>query len=262
MTQEELTVDSIRKMETISEAETLRHLKLSLQMPSLLNSLLDRKIVEQTAIKEKIFLTEQELQVAADRFRFERNLISSQATVDWLTKYNLSVTEFEEMVRRNLLWQKLAEHLFKDKAEAYFYAHHLDYYQAVIYQIVLPNFDLAMELFYGIQERELSFWDLAHQYIEDVELRRRGGYLGQKSRDRLRPEVAAAVFSSANRVPQVLKPIAVEKKAYLIYVEEIIQPTLDGSLRQNIIEQLFNNWLSQQRLAASDRLQIDERVAQ
>ena len=258
MNQKELAVNSIAKPETVSASEIIRHLKLSQQMPSVLASLVDWRIIEQTAAREKIFLSEQELQLAADRFRFEQNLISSKDTLNWFEKYHLSVTEFEELIRRTLLWRKLTEHLFQDKAEAYFYAHQLDYYQAVMYQIVLADFDLAMELFYGIQERELSFWDLAHQYIEDTELRRRGGYLGQKSRDRLRPEIAAAVFSTANKVPQVLKPIAVEKKTYLIYVEEIIQPTLDLSLRRTIIEQLSKNWLSQQRLAKSDRLQISD----
>ena len=258
MKQEKLAINSIPKSDTVSVAEIVRHLKLSQQIPSVLASLIEREIIEQTAARERIFLSEQELQVAADRFRFEQNLISSKDTLNWLEKYHLSVTEFEELVKDSLLWRKLAEHLFQDKAEAYFYAHQIDYYQAVVYQILLSDFDLAMELFYGIQEQELSFWDLAHQYIEDTELRRRGGYLGQKSREQLRPEIAAAVFSTANQVPQVLKPISVEKETYLIYVEEIIQPTLDSSLRRTIVEQLFKNWLSQQRLAKSDRIQITD----
>lgn len=41
-----------------------------------------------------------------------------------------------------------------------------------------------------------------------------------------------------------------------MYVEEIIQPTLDRSLRQTIVKQLFENWLSQQRQQAIDNLQI------
>jgi hypothetical protein len=52
--------------------------------------------------------------------------------------------------------------------------------------------------------------------------------------------------------------IAIAKKTHLIYVEEIIQPTLDRSLRQTIVEQLFENWLSQQRQQAIDNLQITD----
>jgi hypothetical protein len=47
-----------------------------------------------------------------------------------------------------------------------------------MYEIVLDDEDLAMELFYGIQEGEMSFYEVAHQYIQDMELRRKGGYRG------------------------------------------------------------------------------------
>ncbi|MGF1587958.1 MAG: peptidylprolyl isomerase [Pleurocapsa sp.] len=254
MTQEQLAVNPLPKAETISLADIVRHLKLSQQMPSVMTGLINQKIIEQTVAQENLPVAEQELQVAADRFRFEHNLLSSQATLNWLEKHHLSVTEFEELIEGTLLAQKLAEHLFKDRVEAYFYSHQLDYDQAVIYEIVLSDFDLAMELFYGIQEQELSFWDLAHQYIQDTELRRRGGYRGQKSRKQLQPEIAAAVFSTANSIPQLLKPIAIGNKTHLVYVEEIIQPTLDLSLSQTIVKQLFENWLSQQREQAIDNL--------
>lgn len=247
MTQEQLAGNPSFKLSTISLAEIVRHLKLSQQMPSVMTGLINQKIIEQTVGQENLPITEQELQIAADRFRFEHNLLSSKATLNWLEKHHLSVTEFEELIEGTLLAQKLAEHLFQERVEAYFYSHQLDYYQAVIYEIVLSDFDLAMELFYGVQEQELSFWDLAHQYIQDTELRRCGGYRGAKSREQLQPEIAAAVFSPTNSVPQLLKPIAIEKKTHLVYVEEIIQPTLDKPLRQTIIKQLFENWLSQQR---------------
>ena len=248
MNQKQLALDKPLNIAEISTNELVKHLKLSLQMPQVLTSLIDRKIINQTAEREDVIIEDEELQAAADRFRFENNLIGSQDTLKWLNNYHLSVTEFEELIRNNLLRQKLGQHLFKDKVEPYFYAHQLDYNQASLYEIVLPNFNLAMELFYGIEEKELSFWDLAHQYIEDDRLRRRGGYIGLKTRDRLHAEIAAEVFVFDNaRLPRVLKPIAVEKKTHLIYVEEIIQPVLNDSLRQKIVSKLYEDWLAKQR---------------
>ena len=248
MNQKQLTLDQPINIAEISTNELVKHLKLSLQMPQVLTSLINQKIINLTAEREGIVIKEEELQAAADRFRFQNNLIASQDTLKWLNNYHLSVTEFEELVKSNLLRQKLGRHLFKDKVEPHFYAHQLDYNQASLYEIVLPSFNLAMELFYGIEEKELSFWDLAHQYIEDARLRRRGGYIGLKTRDRLHPEIAAEVFVFSNaRLPRVLKPIAVEKKTHLIYVEEIIQPVLNDSLRQKIMNQLYETWLSKQR---------------
>ena len=248
MNQEQLTIDKPINMADISTSDLVKHLKLSLQMPNVLTGLVNQKIINQTAEQEGVIIEDEELQAAADRFRFENNLISSQDTLKWLNSYHLSVTEFEESIENNLLRQKLGKHLFKDKVEPYFYAHQLDYNQASLYEIVLPNFNLAMELFYGIEEKELSFWDLAHQYIEDDRLRRCGGYIGLKTRDRLHPEIAAEVFVFDNaQLPQILKPIAVEKKAHLIYVEEIIQPVLNDSLRQKIMDRLYESWLNKQR---------------
>ena len=257
MTSKQLTAQPISEIAVISAAEIVQHLKLTRQMPRILARVVNQKIIEHTATKHKIKLSEQELQTAADRFRYEKELISSTATVNWLEKYHLSVTEFEQLIQNTLLAKKLAQHLFQNQIEAHFYANQLNYYQAVIYEIVIADADLAMELYYGIQEQELSFWNLAHEYIEDQELRRRGGYQGKKGRTQLHPEIAAAVFlQTRENLPLVLKPIMINKKTHLIYVEEIIEPNLDKPLRQTIQNQLFENWLAQQRQQLAEHLQL------
>jgi parvulin-like peptidyl-prolyl isomerase len=227
---------------SISPTEVIRYLKLSRQMPDILQNITNQKIIEKTATEQKVIVSEQELQQAADRFRLENNLFTSKDTLKWLEKHGLSVEEFEESIKTSALSIKLAQHLFSDRVEAYFYEHQANYTKAVIYEIVLTDFNLAMELFFGIQEQEFNFWQLAHEYIQDDELRRRGGYSGIMTRNQLKPEISAAVFAA--NPPQILKPIAVEKCTHLIYVEEIIQPKLDRKLSYKIITQLFNNWLA------------------
>src|SRR4028118_788284 len=101
-----------------------------------------------------------------------------------------------------------------------------------------------MELFYAIQEGEMSFYDVAHQYIQDTELRRAGGYRGILRRKELKPEISPAVFAA--KPPQVLKPIVTSSGVHLILVEEIIQPELDDKLRSQIMFDLFSEWLKQQ----------------
>jgi hypothetical protein len=93
-----------------------------------------------------------------------------------LQKQGLSLDDFEAIVQFNLLSGKLAEHLFADKIESYFVEHQLDYTGAVIYEVVLADQAMAEELYESIQEEEISFQEVAHRYIEDVELRRKGGY--------------------------------------------------------------------------------------
>jgi parvulin-like peptidyl-prolyl isomerase len=120
----------------------------------------------------------------------------------------------------------------------------LDYAGVVMYEVVLDDEDLAIELFYGIQEGEMSFYEVAHQYIQDTELRRKGGYRGIVRRKELKPEISAAVFAA--KPPQVLKPIVTSSGVNLILVEEIIQPELDDKLSSQIMFNLFDEWLQQQ----------------
>lgn len=101
-----------------------------------------------------------------------------------------------------------------------------------------------MELFYGIKEREFSFWDVAHQYIQELELRYCGGYRGYLKRNQLKPEISTAVFAA--KPPQVLKPILVDKQTYLVYVSEIIKPKFNNKIRYQIVTQLFDQWLEKQ----------------
>jgi parvulin-like peptidyl-prolyl isomerase len=140
--------------------------------------------------------------------------------------------------------EKLAQHLFGDNIEPWFVEHQLDYAGAVIYEVVLDDEDLAMELFYTLQEGEMKFFEIAQQYIEDTELRRRGGYRGVVRRTEMNPEISAAVFGA--KLPQVLKPIVTAKGVHLILLEEVVKPQLDNTLRHQIVADLFSEWIKQQ----------------
>lgn len=116
--------------------------------------------------------------------------------------------------------------------------------EVVTYEVILDDEDLALELFYAIQEGEINFQEVARQYIQNTELRRSGGYRGRRHRKDFKPEIVAAVFAATS--PQILKPIVTPKGVHLIWVEEIIQPQLDEKLRVKILADLFSAWLKQQ----------------
>jgi parvulin-like peptidyl-prolyl isomerase len=229
---------------TISHDEILHQIKLSCQIPSVVEGILTRKIIARVAEEAGIKAEPEELQQAADSLRLMSNLRSADATWSWLQKHNLSLDDFEEMVYATVISSKLAQHLFADKVEPFFVEHQLDYAQVVMYEVVLDDEDLAMELFYALQEGEISFPEVAHQYIQDKSLRRSGGYRGTLRRTDLKPEISAAVFAATP--PQILKPIVTSKGAHLLLVEELIQPQLDDTLSQKIFSDLFSEWLKQQ----------------
>jgi parvulin-like peptidyl-prolyl isomerase len=229
--------------------------KLSCRVPALVNEILTRKIIAASAQQANLPVEPVELQQAADRLRSQNNLWTAEETWTWLQKHGLSLDNFEAMALHDLLSAKLAQHLFGQTVEPFFAQHQLDYVQVVLSEVVLDNHDLALELFYAIQEQEMSFATVAQQYSSEPDRRRQGGYRGILRRADLRPEISAAVFAA--QPPALLKPIVINKKSYLMYVEEIIQPVLDDHLRSQILGELFEDWLKRQVREAIETVKVE-----
>lgn len=227
----------------LSSEEMIQHIKLSFQIPDVLEAIASQKIITETALAAGIVVESEELQAEGDSWRLANSLVTAQETWSWLEKHYLSLEEFEEVTERKILARKLANHLFAEQVERFFYENQFNYAAAVTYEVVLENRDSALELCYAVQEGEVSFPEIAREYIVDPELRSALGYQGKRHRQDFRPEIAAAVFAA--NPPQILKPITTPKGVYLIWVEEIIQPELDEELRLQIQEELFANWLKE-----------------
>lgn len=228
----------------IKDRELIYEAKISGKISELVQSILRRNVIAAQINKAGIELTAVELQQAADRFRIVNQLETTEATKKWLEDGGLSLDDFEYIVTQELLAHKLAEHLFCQRVEQFFHQNLLDYSGAILYEVILEDRDLAMEIFYSLQEGDLSFADVAHQYSSGLELRRRGGYIGKVSRKQLHPEISAAVFAA--KPPQLISPITTAVGVHLIQVEEIITPKLDEQLYQQILAQMFDLWLDAQ----------------
>jgi len=228
----------------ISCENIVHQVKLSGQIPCLIEGIVSRIIITLAAQEAGIKVEAQELQKAADNMRFINQLQSADDTWVWLQEHSLSLNDFEEIVYTNILSKKLAKYLFADRVEPYFLSHQLDYAGAVMYEIVLDDQDLAIELFSAIAEGQMSFYQVARQYIQDTDLCRIGGYRGIVHHQQMKPEISAAVFAA--KPPQVLKPMVTSQGIHLILIEEIIQPQLDEKLRYEILADLFGSWVKQQ----------------
>lgn len=150
---------------TITNEDILQQVKFSCQLPEMIDQIVKRQIIEEAVTEAGIKVEDEELQQAADQFRLMNKLDTSKDTHLWLEKNQFSVSDFEKVLEFGVMSGKLMQHLFSDKVEPYFYANQLSYASAVIYEIVLDDPDLAMELFYSIQEKEVTFYEVARQYI-------------------------------------------------------------------------------------------------
>ena len=239
----------------ITLQDSIEEAKISGKFTELIQGFLRRQIIAQQAQQLGIETTAQELQVAADLLRKNQKLDTAEATLKWLKTNFLSVDDFEKIVVHKLITEKLAQHLFGDRVEHYFHQNTLEYSGATIYEVVLDNRELAMEIFYSLQEGDLNFADVAHQYLPDSEHKRRGGYLGTVNRQQIRPEISAAVFAA--KPPQLIKPVVTAIGVHLIYVEQITQPKLDEILHHKILMDMFDAWLNEQVASVTEQISIE-----
>ncbi|MDF5724063.1 MAG: peptidylprolyl isomerase [Rhizonema sp. PD37] len=233
------------KVLKVSTKDLIEQIKISCQMPKLIEGIATRKIITDAANKAGIKVEIEELQQTADNLRLANQLIRAKDTWSWMEKHHLSLDDFEQVVYTNLLSNKLITHLFADRVETLLSEYQLDYAEAVTYEIIFDDEDLALELFEALKQGKISFPEVAHKHIQNPELRRTGGYQGiLRYKDFKRQEIAIAVFNATP--PQILKPIVTLEGVHLIWVEEVIQPKLDRRLRVKILEDLFTSWLKQQ----------------
>jgi parvulin-like peptidyl-prolyl isomerase len=149
--------------------------------------------------------------------------------------------DWEEGIVARLKEQKLAAHLFDKEVEKFFAQNKLDYDRVLLYQLVVSSEKLARELFYQIEEKEISFYQAAHLYDIDPIRRYRCGCEGKIERQKLMPAIAAAVFG--NPLGEVVGPIKIEQFYHLLLVEELTPAELTPKKKQNIRNRMFRDWL-------------------
>lgn len=230
----------------ISNDDILTQVKISQMIPSINERILLMRIIEDEANRAGIKLTISELQEAADEFRKSTGLPGAKSTEAWLKMHQLSLDEFEAMIRLQLLKTKLQEMVLGDKVESYFYQHQLDFDQVVLFEVVLKSQELATELYYAVREGELRFQDIASKYTEELESKYQGGYRGCIRRKDISPELSS-VFSVTNP-PQTIKPITTKNGCHLLWIEDLIRAELNQEIREEIQDQLFLEFLREKAM--------------
>ncbi len=227
----------------IDSAEIGDFLKSTMTLRQVCHQILGQKIIHKTALSRNIVVTIQEIQDESERIRREKKLEKISDTMAWLEANMLTPDEWEISIRNRLLADKLARDLFAHQVEPYFAQNRLDYEEFVIYQILVPYQKLAQEIFYQIEEEEISFYEAAHIYDIDQSRRYRCGYLGKIYRRNFSPDVAAAIFRDPLPIGQVIGPIQTEQGFNLFKIEEYIEAELTPERSQEILLRFFKQWL-------------------
>lgn len=225
----------------IMSREIINELKQESKLKAICQQILEKKIIQQTAQERGIVVSLAEIQEEADQIRREMHLERAADTLAWLSVQLITAEDWEMGIRDRLLRLKLQEFLFSQEVERFFAQNRLNFERVILYRITIPYAQLAHEIYYQIEEAEISFYEAAHLYDLDAKQRYQCGYVGAVQRWDLHPEIAARVFSA--NPGEVISPIQIEDQYHLLKVEEFIPAQLTTENRQIILSKLFAEWL-------------------
>src|SRR5579883_356953 len=225
----------------IEPEEIVNFLKSKMSLKEVYQQILYQKIIAHVAKEKAIIVTSEEIQTEADRQRREKRLEKATDTLAWLSDLLVSPDDWEIGIYNYLLAKKLAEALFGEEVKRFFMENRLGFEQAILYQIIVSTEKLAQELYYQIEEGEISFADAAYHYDINNNRRYKCGYEGTVYRWSMQPDIAAIVFNTKPK--QLIGPIKTEQGYHLFKVEDLIPAELTSQRYEEILNNMFQQWL-------------------
>ncbi|MBD2018854.1 peptidylprolyl isomerase [Leptolyngbya sp. FACHB-36] len=230
------------RQRTITAAELLPLLVSYRLLPQL-----TRELIIDEAIAPFTCTFEETIQ-ACKQFYEQNQIASEQDRQTWLERNSLSPAQLEAMITRNLRTEQFKQATWGPKLESYFLQRKRTLDRVIYSLIRLQDLNLAQELFFRIQEGEQSFADLAQQYSQGPEAQT-GGLIGPIELSVPHPVLARQL--SVSQPGQLLPPTRLGDWVVLVRLEKFLPCQLDDSMRQRLLNELFEAWVKEQIQALS-----------
>jgi parvulin-like peptidyl-prolyl isomerase len=227
----------------------LRHARLTEQL-GFVRSAARAFLVSREARRRSIAPTDGAVQAAADAFRRARGLLTSRETEAWLCRHGITLEEFEERIRGEVLEHLVREAVTADRVRGYFSGARTEFETAVVWRIRHRDKGVILEIQVIEADSEHDFQALARQCSEDGEIAARGGYLGTVPLSSL--PLALHDRIRASKPGDVLGPIEHNGAWELYQVSNYRPAVFDASAREQAAGVLFERWIE----AALARLRI------
>lgn len=181
-----------------------------------------------------------------------RGLADLEALDAWRRSRGLDLDQLERLVQFDASLAATTQALWNSQVTSLFLQERLSYDQVVMSVVRLDDPDLATELFFQLQEGELSFPSLVENYSQGKDRTNRG-VIGPIRLKQLHPLLAKVVRRYAPG--ELIPPHDINGTVHLMRVESLESAQLDEPLRQQLLGQLRGQWLARQLATLHKRLQ-------
>jgi len=222
---------------TVQTSELLPLLGQYQLLPQLL-----RELVIDQAI-QAIELTPEEVAQSTEGF-YRQHQINDQAKRDaWLKHFWMSPQQLSEQAQRQFKLHKFKLQAWNNQVESDFLQQKGQFDQYVYSLIRVASAEMAQELYFRLQASENSFSDLATQYSQGPEAQT-GGLIGPVTAANLHPTLVQVLTNAQEG--QVRPPLRLGEWFIIVSLQKLISAQLDDPLRQQLLDQRFNEWLQRQ----------------
>jgi parvulin-like peptidyl-prolyl isomerase len=230
---------------SLSSQEVVSFLRKNFRLDDIYREIIEQKIIHQVALENGLVVTPEEIEMEIDGIRYQQGFDHPASLMTWLRDRGATLADLQESVSATLLAQKVMRHLFAEQIESRFAEQRSSFDRIVLYKLVVPYEHLAQEIFYQIEEEEISFFEAAHVYDVDEDRRLRCGYEGHLRRRDLSPELAELLFSA--KIGELVGPVKAANEFYeLFWIDDLIPPDLSPTLHNDMLDQLFQDWMAAQ----------------
>ncbi len=176
---------------------------------------------------------------------------SFDALDGWRESRGLGLDQLERLVSFETRLQQATEKLWSGEVSSLFLEKRAEFDQVVMSVVRIDDADLATELFFQLQEGELSFPELVENYAQGLDRTNRG-IVGPIRVQQLNPLLAKVV--RRYRPGVLIPPLDISGRVHLMRVESLQPAQLDGPLQDQLLIRLRNQWLNLQLVRLRERI--------
>ncbi|MBT9315790.1 peptidylprolyl isomerase [Leptothoe spongobia] len=231
---------TLSQLSTVTDQKLVEYLRYSYRFSELTALAEAADLVVKLCQHYRIDVSDEECQVVGDRFRLEHNLLEVSATIQWLKEQRITLSDWSEGIKLKLLEQKLKEHLFGASVDAHYISHRQEYQKVALSQILVFDYDTALDIKQSLLAGTKSFCTLALEHSKDKQTYANGGFLGIIYLSQLASEVQKAIINQP--VGTIIAPIQTTFGYRIFRIEKWFPIEFKDFIREEILETLWQSW--------------------
>lgn len=233
--------------------QALKYLQASGKLQPFILEILRQNILEQELLaRSDVEINPAVIEQSIIDFRLEQQLSEPKTFQEWLSNNGLDYSSFSAQVAFGFKLEKLKTQVTEPKLQEYFMERQIFLDRVVLSRIIVTDQELAEELKSQIGEGA-RFEQLAQEYsVADDRIV--NGMLGPVSRGQL-PDALRALVDLASP-GELIGPIKIEGWYCLFRVEQFLPAALEGQVKLELQNQLFEQWLEAKIQKLTIKLQV------